>query len=154
MAERKSGAAFSARVDKDTVNIWRTYAKVSGMTLTHMTIEAMNEYMAAHPLTGFKANIFNALTEVKNMTVREWIEDQASKALYAEEEQHGRHFAEDTKQAYINKFVDESVDAWKGADDPLADDKATSWWRDRVIDYAEEWAENLVEHLGAMEDEQ
>ena len=154
MSPRKNGAAFSARIDEKTVSKWRAYAKTAGITLTLMTEEAMNEYMENHPLTGIKANIFNSLIGGNHMTVREWIEEQASKALYAEEEQHGRHFPEDAKQTCINQFVDESAEAWEGDEDPLADDKTTEWWRDRVIDYAEEWAEKTVEYLGSMEDEQ
>lgn len=84
-------------------------------------------------------------------TVREWIEEQAANALDACETQHGRHFSEGTKVPYFNDLVDACVDEWQGTDDPLDDEN--EWWKDRTIDYLEEQAEKIVEHLSVIEDE-
>jgi len=154
LKKKKETVVFSVRAAGDDVAEWKLYAQTACMTLTSMTTEAMTEYMQTHPLTGFKANIFNSrMRGLNSMTVREWIEEEAARALFAEEEQHGRHFSEDAKQEFINDFVNECVENWEGADDPLAEDPDTEYMRDRVTDYAEEWAEKTVEHLGTIEDE-
>ena len=85
------------------------------------------------------------------ITVREWIEEEAAKAVEGFEKQHGRHFAEFDKEYFINELVEECVDGWQGSEDPGDDEN--EWWRDHTIDYIEEQAEKIVEHLSVMEDE-
>lgn len=85
------------------------------------------------------------------ITVREWIEEQAATAIEGFEKQHGRHFAEADKIYYIIELIEECVDGWQGGEDPLDDEN--EFWRDKAIDYIEEQAEKIVEHLSVMEDE-
>lgn len=153
MKTKKGTTVFSIRAACDDLETWKAYAQVSGITITTMVTTAMMEYMDSHPLTGFKANIFNTLIGGKHMTVREWVEEEVSKGIYAEEEQHGRHFPEDIKQTCINDLVNDIVDGWQGSDDPLDDDQDTRYWKDRTIDYIEEQVEKIVEYLASLEDE-
>ena len=87
------------------------------------------------------------------MTVREWIEEEVYKAIEAEEEQHGRNFAESDKRVYAEELINECVDGWDAGDDPNEDDEGTRFMRDRTIDYIEERAEDIVEDLSVREDE-
>lgn len=39
----------------------------------------------------------------------------------------------------------------QGTEDPLADEN--EWWRDHTVEYIEEKAEEIVEHISSMYDE-
>ena len=60
--------SFACRIDADAARQWKAYCKAGGYgQVGKMTVEAMREYMTAHPLTGEQEKEYKRLIKLKSM---------------------------------------------------------------------------------------
>ena len=56
---------FSFQAKKNDVDVWKIYAKASGLPMAQVGTMAMNEFMKKHPLNEEQQAVFNALMNIK-----------------------------------------------------------------------------------------